>query len=167
MSLFSSSSSPSSIALHKASYNRSCIPPMIHGAQSLPKSLPSHIPIPLPPSFPSLLDVMGTTASSSAITFQSSEEIVILVSLFSPLVSRVQSQYHNVFCLLALRRPIRMLRLCASRLSFLFILFNLSCVVSQLFRSVGCSGKLSVRESLLPLPAYLHSDSINLAPRLP
>jgi hypothetical protein len=143
MSLFPSSSSPSFIALHKASSNRFCIPLMIHGARSPPISLPARISI--PPSFPSLLDVVGTTASSYAIRFQSLEEIPILVSLFSPLVSRTRSQSHPVTCLTALRRQIQTLRLCASRsFSFFSVLLNLFWgAVSQRFWSIECREFLS------------------------
>lgn len=108
MSRSPSSSFPSFIALHKASSNRFCTLLMIHGAHSPPILFPPHIPIPL--SFPSLPEGVGTTASSYAIKFQSSEEIPILVPIFLPLVRQTQSQSHTVTCLSPLRRPIQTLR---------------------------------------------------------
>lgn len=137
MSLFPSSFFPSFTALHKASSNRFCIPQMIHGARSPPKSFPADIPI--PPSFPSLLDVMGATASSYAMPFQ---EIPILVSIFSLPASRTQSQSHSASCLPALRRPSWTLRLCANR-SFFSVLLNQFGAVSKLFRPVECGEFLS------------------------
>jgi hypothetical protein len=154
MSLFPSSSSPSFIALHKASSNRFCIPLMIHGARSPPISLPAHISI--PPSFPSLLDVVGTTASSYAIRFQSLEEIPILVSLFSPLVSRTRSQSHPVTCLTALRRQIQTLRLCASRsFSFFSVLLNL--FWGQSPNASGQSNVVSFCPGIVVIPPRLPS----------
>lgn len=140
MSLFPSSFSRSFIASHKASSSPFYIPLMIHGAHSPPILLPAHIPI--PPSFPNLLDVMGTTASSYAIAFQ---EIPILVSHFSPLVSRTQSQSLSVTCLPALRRPILVFRLCAPAVHFFRFSFTdpFCGAVYRPFQSVECGEFLS------------------------
>src|SRR5713101_1418934 len=167
MSLFPSSSSPSVIALHKASSNPFSIPLMIRGAHSPPKSLPAQMTIPT--SFPSLLDVTGTTASSYAIGLHLEDSQEYLVSHFSPLASRTRSQSHRVTCLATLRRTIQTLRLCVSHsfLSFSFTEPFWGSLPADSTSPLSRMWWVSVGESLLHLPAYLHSDLISLAARLP